>query len=94
MEGVKTTKQGELETVAGELAAFNTEKAGKDKENAKIKFTTAFTNYLINHHEINELMMKHMKSAYLEEVALEYAADAKEKMGNATNNEEYMKYQK
>ena len=39
-------------------------------------------------------MMKHMKSAYLEEVALEYAADAKEKMGNATNNEEYMKYQK
>lgn len=65
LEGVKTTKQGELETVAGELAAFNTEKAGKDKENAKAKLATAVTKFEAGHHEINELMKKHMKFAYL-----------------------------
>jgi len=56
LEGVKTTKQGELETVAGELAAFNTEKAGKDKANAKAKFDMAFATYTALHTTINELM--------------------------------------
>lgn len=65
LEGVKTTKQGELATVAGELAAFNTEKAGKDKENAKVKLAAAKTKFDASHHEIDELMKKHMKFAYL-----------------------------
>jgi hypothetical protein len=62
LEGVKTTKQGELETVAGELAAFNTEKAGKDKENAKGKLEAALGAYAAKHESINEMMKGHMMS--------------------------------
>jgi hypothetical protein len=65
LEGVKTTKEGELETVAGELEAFNTEKAGKDKENAKAKLLTAKAKFDANHTILNDFMKQHMKISYL-----------------------------
>lgn len=65
LEGVKTTKQGELETVTGELEAFNTEKAGKDKQNAKDKLMVAKAMYDANHVLLNDLMKQQMKISYL-----------------------------